>query len=458
MKVRQFVTNGAQLSSHGERELRTVAIDIIEHALQAADPYRALCRRIGCEGGQLHVDGRSIPLPEHGRVIFVGAGKASYPIAKAIEELLGERLSEGLVICKYGQEGTLERIRLVHAAHPIPDDAGANATCVIIGLLQRTGPGDLVIAGITGGSSALMGLPCEPISLADYGTLTNQLLGCGANIIEINAVRKHVSMVGGGKLAELIHPDAMLINITVSDVIGDPLDYITDPTVPDTSTLADARATLDRYELWASIPKSVSAFLRPGGQARETPKTFSRRNFSDVLLLSASAACEEAARRGGELGLQSLILSTRFEGESQELGNVFAAIAAEIGRTERPVRAPALLIGGGETIVRLNGGAVGSGGPNQEFAAAAAVALDGVRNTLVAGLDSDGTDGPTGVAGAMIDGGTMARARALGIDLRRQLRQHDVTSALEQMDDAIVTGATGTNVNDLKFAIVMNSR
>ena len=453
MAQRPYVANAAQLASHGERGLRKLALDVIEHALAAADPYAAVRRQVQREGHVLFVDGHRIPLPEQGRVLFIGAGKASYPIAKAVEEILGDRLATGILICKYGQPGELDRVRMVHAAHPIPDRAGAEATRSIIELVRTCGPDDLLIAAITGGSSALAGLPSEPITLADYAATTRRLLECGANIFEINAVRKHVALVGGGKLVQLMHPRARLVNLTVSDVIGDRLDYITDLTVPDTSTLADARATLDRYALWDAVPQSVRTFFQPGGMAQETPKTFSRPQM-DVLLLSAATACEAAARRGKELGLHSAILSTRFEGESRELGYNFAAIATEVARAQRPLAAPALLVGGGETTVRLNGVAAGAGGPNQEFAAAAAVALDGVANALVVGMDTDGTDGPTDIAGAMIDGQTMTHARAAGVNLLRELERHNVTPALRQLDEAIVTGATGTNVNDLKFALV----
>jgi glycerate-2-kinase len=450
----RFVTNDGPLASHGEQALRRLAIDIIEHALAAADPSRAARERMSRDGDTLIVDGERLPLPSRGKVLFIGAGKASYPIARAVEEVLGDRLDGGLVICKYGQQGTLARIRLVHAAHPIPDEAGARATSEIVEMLKHTTADDLVIAGITGGSSALMGLPMAPVPLEEFAALTGLLLGCGANVIEINAVRKHVTAVGGGKLAELIHPRAALLNLTVSDVIGDPLDYITDPTVPDTSTLADARETLSRYELWKRIPAGIADFLREGGPARETPKQARAGYCRNLLLLSASASCDGAARRGVELGLKPMILSTRFEGESQHLGGTFAAIALEVAQSSRPIGAPALLIGGGETIVRLGNGPVGSGGPNQEFAAAAAVALDGIGNMLIAGLDSDGTDGPCDIAGAMVDGGCMSRARLLGIDLRRELSNHNISNALTRLDDIILTGATGTNVNDLKFAIV----
>lgn len=454
MSSTPLVHNAARLASHGARELRVLALDIIEHALAASDPYRAVRNRVTFDGRALLIDDERLPLPREARVLFIGAGKASFPIAKALEEILGERLDRGLLICKYGQPGTLRRVRMVHAAHPIPDEAGASATRDMLRLLAEVRPGDVVIAGITGGSSALMGLPLAPVSLSDYGALTKLLLGCGANIVEINAVRKHIAVAGGGKLAQRIHPDATLINLTVSDVIGDPLDYITDPTVADSSSLADARRTLDRYYLWESVPHSVAEFLGNTGCAPETPKQLSRASHYDVLLLAASTACEAAARRGNELGLATMILSTRFEGDSQELGNAFAAIAVEVAREGRPVKTPALLIGGGETIVRLNGAEVGLGGPNQEFAAAAAVAIHGIDDVVVAGLDSDGTDGPTDIAGAITDGSTLERARLAGIDLRQHLRVHNVSEALVRLEDAIVTGATGTNVNDLKFAIV----
>ncbi len=422
--------------------------------LPPSDPYGAVRERVAFQGDALVIDGQRVPLARDARVLFIGAGKASFPIAKAVEELLGERLAGGLVICKYGQQGSLRRIRMVHAAHPIPDEAGASATRDMVALVDGVRSGDVVIAGITGGSSALMGLPLAPVSLADYGALNRLLLGCGANIIEINAVRKHIAVVGGGKLAQRIDPGAMLVNLTVSDVIGDPLDYITDPTVPDTSSLADARTTLNRYDLWDVVPATIARFLREGGGAPETPKRLAHARHHDVLLLPASIACEAAARRGKALGLETVILSTRFEGDSQELGRTFAAIALEVAREGRPVGPPALLIGGGETIVHLHGAEAGAGGPNQEFAAAAAIALAGIDDIVVAGLDSDGTDGPTDIAGAIVDGTTLERARRAGIDLRRHLRVHDVTDALTRLDEAIVTGATGTNVNDLKLALI----
>lgn len=453
--IGQFISNGSPLSTHGEQALRRQAIDIIEHALSAADPYRAVNDRVELRGDRLIVDGASVPLPKHGRVIFIGAGKASFPIASAIEGILGDRLTAGSVICKYGQAGKLSRIRLIHAAHPIPDETGARATRDIVDLVSRTGPDDIVISGITGGSSALMGLPADAIPLDDYADLTRMLLGCGANVIEINAVRKHIAAVGGGRLMNLVHPRARLINLTVSDVIGDPLDYITDPTVPDTSTLGDARNTLSRYGLWERVPASVSAYLREGGGAIETPKNCGTREPPvNALLLSAEVACDAAAWRGREIGLEAMILSTRFEGESQHLGRTFAAMAIEVARRRRPVAPPALLIGGGETVVRLGDGSVGNGGPNQEFAVAAAIELDGIRGTVIAGVDSDGTDGPSQLAGAMVDGETMARARRFGVDLRLALEAHDTSPALMQIEDAIFTGATGTNVNDLKFALI----
>ncbi|MBW2177425.1 MAG: DUF4147 domain-containing protein [Deltaproteobacteria bacterium] len=252
-----------------------------------------------------------------------------------------------------------------------------------------------------------------------------------------------------------VHPGAHLINLTVSDVIGDPLDYITDPTVPDTSTLADAAKTLTKYGLWKKVPGSVSRYLRNAGEDGETPKIadLADRTSDDFIIVKGAAACEAAAAKAADFGFNVWILSTMFEGESRELGRNFGAIASEIKLSSRPLNPPCALIGGGETIVTLDG-ATGVGGPNQEFAASAALCIDNLDNVVVVGLDSDGTDGPTDFAGAMVDGETASQARKAGIDLFESLKTHGVTAPLVKLGDAIMTGATGTNVNDLKIMLI----
>ena len=454
MKI-SYIRNRNQLLSHGNIELREAALEIIEHALAKADPYSAVTDLIQFENdtltvGQLHFD-----LTAGRRIFVLGGGKATYPIAHALEKILGDRISDGVVICKYGQKGRLSRARLYHASHPIPDEAGFEASREALSLAHDTGPGDIVFGCVTGGSSALMPFPVPGVSLEEKKQVNELLLTCGANIYEINAVRKHLSQIKGGRLAQAVHPQANLINLTVSDVTGDELDYITDPTVPDTSYFDDARATLTKYHLWDKVPDSVGQFLKNAGPEQETPKDidFAGYNLHSFILVKSASACEAAADKADELGFNVMILSTVLEGESKELGRTFASIAREIVFKKRPLDIPCTVIGGGETTVKISEGA-GTGGPNQEFSLGAAAGIDRIGSVVVVGLDTDGTDGPTDIAGGIVDDQTAIRAHLSGIDLDACLVRHDVTPALKRMGDSIETGATGTNVNDLKFMLI----
>lgn len=450
-----YIKNADQLLSHGNIEARKTALEIIEYALAKADPYRATKDLVSVQGNELIVDNLRFNLKKHNRIFLLGAGKATYPIARALEELLGDRIADGVIVCKYGQQGKLSHARLHLASHPIPDESGLEASQKTLDLAKQTQPGDIVFGCVTGGSSALLPLPVQGVTLDDKKAVNQLLLTCGANIIEINAVRKHLSRIKGGRLAQAIHPETYLINLTVSDVIGDPLDYITDPTVPDTSTFDDARSTLTKYDLWAKVPKSVSEFLKSAGPDQETPKEsdLAGHNRHDYILIKGDVACESAAQKAKDLGFNTMILSSMFEGESKELGRTFAAIAAEISLNNRPLTPPCVVIGGGETTVKIDGKA-GEGGPNQEFAVSASLFMENMRNMLIVGLDSDGTDGPTNFAGAIVDEGFVSRARQAGIDLFDSLKRHNVTPALRKLGDVIQTGATGTNVNDLKFVMI----
>ena len=450
-----FIKNKVQLLSRGNVAVRKSALEIIDYALSNADPYEATRKLVQIEGENLILDKLCLKLTNHTRIFLLGAGKATYPIARALEELLGDRLTDGVIICKYGQQGDLSRSRMFLADHPIPDEAGFAAAQKALALARQTRPGDIVFGCVTGGSSALLPFPVEGVTLDEKKLLNRLLLTCGANIIEINTVRKHLSQVKGGRLAYAVDPQAYLINLTVSDVIGDPLDYITDPTVPDTSTFDDARATLTKYDLWEELPESVRKFLKNAGPDQETPKAsdFADRRRYDYILVPGDAACAAAAEKAGDLGFETMILSTMLEGESRELGGTFAAIAKEILTNARPLKPPCVVIGGGETTVKITGD-VGQGGPNQEFALGAAACLEGLANVVIVGLDSDGTDGPTQFAGAVVDETTMHRVRDAGLDLFSALKRHDVSSLLNELGDTIFTGSTGTNVNDLKLMVI----
>ncbi|HOW99785.1 MAG TPA: DUF4147 domain-containing protein, partial [Deltaproteobacteria bacterium] len=369
-----YIKNLDALLSHGNQKLRATVFDIIDHALAQADPYKATRKLVSLEGDVLHVGEMNIDLTKQGKIWLLGTGKATFPIAKALEDILGDRIADGVIICKYGQEGTLSRARLYFSSHPIPDENGFSAAKQALALARKTQPGDLVFACVTGGSSALMPYPVEGVTLDEKKLVNKLLLTCGANIVEINNVRKHLSQVKGGWLAKAVHPGAHLINLTVSDVIGDPLDYITCPTVPDTATFDDARRTLTKYDLWDKVPPSVSAYLKAGGLARETPKDLSDHHIDNFIIVPGTAACEGAAERARELGFETMILSTMLEGESRELGGTFAAIAREILMSSRPLKPPCVVIGGGETTVRITS-EPGQGGPNQEFALGAALEI-----------------------------------------------------------------------------------
>ena len=413
--MRPTFRNAEELIGHGIADLRRVALDIANHGLAAADPYEATKALISFDGHRLAVADRSYELTTDQRIFVVGAGKASFPIARALEELLEDRISGGLVVGKNGADARLQHIPQHFAAHPVPDKASRLGALETKALLDRVRPQDLVIACFTGGSSSLFVDPAGRISLQEKRETNYALLTCGAKITEINAVRKHMSRVKGGRLALRMPAQAPLINLTVSDVIGDALDHITDPTVPDTSTLEDARATLDKYGLWSRVPASVAAHFRNAGADQETPKPedFADRQVQSLVVVPGDRACVGAAKRAETLGYDTIILSTMLEGESAELGHTFAGIAKEVSHNGRPARPPCVVIGGGETTVRIDGPA-GEGGPNQEFALSAAIGIDGLNDVVVLGIDSDGTDGPTDLAGGLVDGSVAGRRAVWG--------------------------------------------
>lgn len=436
------IRNAEALVGHGPRALREAAVDIIECAIRAADPYAATLDLLAVDDGQLQVGEMDYDLQDWDHVYVIGAGKATQPIALALEDVLGERISDGLVILKRGEEQQLRRIRVIEAAHPVPDENSYKGAREMVKLARRAGSRDLVFAAITGGSSALLVWPPDGVPLADIQLMNEILLRCGASIREINAVRKHVSRVKGGRLAEAVFP-AALINLTVSDVTGDPLDYITGPTVPDTSTYEDAWRTLDRYDLWERLPASVREHLRRGSEV-ESPKTFSHAYHSFVVV-PGDAACRGASRRCEELGYVPHVVTTEMEGESCEEASDFVDAAEAMGGTYA-------LIAGGETIVTIEG-ECGEGGPNQEFALSAALKIAGRGDTVVASIDTDGTDGPTEASGGLVDGWTVERAREAGFDAEACRMAHAALELLRATGDLVIAGPTGTNVNDLKLLL-----
>jgi glycerate 2-kinase len=449
-----YVRNDLSLVREPYAELRQTAIHLIDETFTACDPFFAARNSLHLHGDRFVVGDREYELQLYENIYVVGAGKATTRIAQAIEECLGNRITAGKIVAKHGDLFPLHHIEKYCAAHPLPDAASHMGAHEIIGIINRARPNDLVISCFTGGSSSLCVAPVNGISLSEKAATSDILLTCGANIIEINAIRKHISLVKGGQLACMLPEKTSLINLTVSDVIGDPLDYITDPTVPDTSTLDDARAVVKKYDLRKELPKSVMDYLFSSA-ASETPKLqhFLSRDTHNHILVAGNAAPVIAKKTAEKLGFSTLLLSSSFEGESREVGRAFAAIAKEVRQTGNPSGVPCCIIGGGETTVRI-GSKPGVGGPNQEFSLACAQEITDLGNIVVCGVDTDGTDGPTDFAGAIVDSATSQQAKDKGLDIVSALNFHNVSPILQELDCAIETGATGTNVNDLKFMLI----
>ncbi|MFQ6037026.1 MAG: glycerate kinase [Candidatus Aminicenantales bacterium] len=432
-------------------------MDIFWAGLRAVDPRSAIPHHVKRQGDRLIVGDRTYSLSRFDRIYALGAGKASAAMAQAVEGLLGDRLTSGLVITKVGHSLPLERVKVLEAGHPIPDEAGLEGARQLVEILKQTTEKDLVLFLVSGGGSALLPFPAEGLTLEEKQTVTEIFLEVGAPIQDINTVRKHLSLVKGGRLARLAHP-ATLIALILSDVIGDDLDTIASgPTVPDETTYADSLKVLERYGIRKKIPQRALAILEEGsrGEREETPKrgALCFQKTQNLVVASNIHAVRAAAARARDLGYNALILSTCIEGETREVARVHAAVAKEIARTGNPIPAPACVISGGETTVTVCG--TGRGGRNQEFALAAAIEIAGMPNVWIMSAGTDGTDGPTEAAGAVADGRTVERAAKKGMEPRAYLKDNDSYHFFKALGNQVITGPTQTNVMDLCFVVVV---
>lgn len=434
------------------RPLKTM----IARALDSVHAGAALRRALKREGDVLTVGSRRYDLRRYDRVVAVGAGKATAPMARAIELLLGSRLQGGLVIVKYGHAVPTKRIAVAEAGHPVPDRAGLTAARRLRALAASLSARDLLIVLLSGGASSLMPAPVPGLTLADKQRVTRQLLRSGASIGEINTVRKHLSNLKGGRLAESTR--AAVLTLILSDVIGDDLSAIASgPTAPDPTTYGEAIACLKRYRLWSSVPQPVRSHLERGrrGLFAETPKPRSRlfRRVHHQIIGNGQQALTALTRAAREAGLRTVLHAVALTGEARSAGIRFGRLAQDIHSGRNPVARPCCIVAGGETTVTVRGG--GQGGRAQEFAVAAATAIAGLPHVWVAAIGTDGTDGPTDVAGALVSGETVARAQRLGVDLDEALARNDTYRALKALRAHIKTGPTGTNVNDLYLLFVL---
>jgi len=450
------------MKKHKELEtIRSDAKEIFIDCLTAVDPYSAVKRFIRIEGNRLVLGmegGRKseIDLTEFDRISLVGAGKATAPMAKAIEELFGKRIQKGMVNLKYGFTEELAFTEIIEAGHPVPDENGAKGTRKILDFLDNAGERDLVFSLISGGGSALLPQPAGGITLSEIQEITRSLLSCGANIDEMNAVRKHISSSKGGQMARAAFP-ATIINLMLSDVVGDKMDVIASgPFVPDNSTFKDVWEIFIKYDLkgvHAAIDEHIKTGLK--GQIPETPKENDKifDHVFNFIVGSNILALEAASAKAKKLGYKTLILSSMVEGETREVALVHSAIAKEIVKTCRPISQPACIISGGETTVTIRG--KGLGGRNQEFCLAAALDLVGLPpQVVILSGGTDGNDGPTDAAGALVDPFTVTRGKDAGMEAADFLDNNDAYHFFEKTNDLLMTGPTNTNVMDVRLVLV----
>ena len=447
----QFTTQTLLAAPWGARVARILAA-----AIAAVDPYAAVTRQCVLAEDRLQVAGKRYPLDEFEHIYVVGAGKAGLPMTQAVFDLLGKRITAGQVIVKEGyanQMTAVGKVTISEAGHPLPDARGVKATGALLDLLAGTTADDLVICLISGGGSALLTAPVPGVSLDDLRALTDVLLASGATIFEINALRKHLDQVKGGNLAKVAAP-AQVLTLVLSDVIGDPLDIIASgPTVPDPNSYADALNVVEKYGLGAQVPASIMDHLLRGvgGDNHETPKPNNPlfEKVSNVLVGNNELAARAALEQARQEGFGTMLLTTALQGEAREVGRALAAILRQVAASGDPRPRPVCIVAGGETTVTLRGS--GKGGRNQELALGAVVDLAGLEGVALVTLATDGGDGPTDAAGAVVTGETLARARAAGLDVNAYLANNDAYTCFDALGDLLKPGPTRTNVNDLTF-------
>lgn len=431
--------------------LRRDAKTIFRAALDAAHAGNAVRAHLSIRGGVLKAGHHRFPLQAFDRIFLIAIGKAAVEMAAVVETIVGSRLTAGMAITKHGHaKSRLRKTPILEAGHPIPDAAGIQAAHQVRELLRELNARDLLIVTVSGGASALLSAPAEPITLAAKQKATDLLLRAGANIFQLNAVRKHLSFLKGGRLAALAYP-ATVVSLLLSDVIGDPLDVIgSGPTAPDPTTFAEAIQVLEKFKIVARTPKAVLDLLQRGarGEVPETPKPGDPlfANVYNIVAGSNALALKAAARQARALGYRPRILSSAVSGEAREVARAHAAILRSAPR-------PVCLLAGGETTVTVKG--KGKGGRNQEFALAAAIELDRLPSVLALCAGTDGTDGPTDAAGAIATGKSIARAARRGLDPAKYLANNDSYTFFSKLGDLVKTGPTGTNVMDIEILLAV---
>jgi glycerate-2-kinase len=449
------IKNTDELTSHGFKKGRKAALEICEYAIRSVNAIDSTKKLLNLKDRILEIDGLHLDLAKLNNVYVIGGGKATYSVGKAIEEILGENLTGGIITVKKGEKRRLRKIKVVEAGHPVPDENGYKATREIVDIAQKAGQDDLIICAITGGASALMPQPEDGISMIDLKNINQLLLDCGAPIEDINTVRNHISKIKGGRLARMVQPATLVSLILIDEIAGEPWG----PTVGDKTTFNAAIKSLKKHKLWDAAPESIKVHLIKGKENPSmeslSPEEIRELKVHNIIIGNNISMCEAAQEKAEALGLNSFILTCELEGESREVGISFAGIAKEITRRNRPLKPPCAVIAGGETTVKIRANERGLGGPSQEFALGASLKISGQENIVVCSIGTDGTDGPTGIAGAIVDGRTIQRAEEAGIDIFDSLSKHDSSHVVIKLKDAVYTYPTDTNVMDLYLMVIL---
>ncbi len=437
------------------QKLRDDAVRIFHKGLEAVEPAAAVKRNCKLENDIFTIGTTAYDLSTIKDIYITGTGKASAPMAAAIEDILGDRVTTGIVNVKYEHVADVKRVKLIGAGHPVPGENGRQGAREMVDLVRKATEDDLVLCLMSGGGSALLPLPVEGLTLKDKQDTTNVLLACGATIHEINAIRKHLSGVKGGQLARAAFP-ARIASLMLSDVIGDDLDVIgSGPTVPDSRSYQDCMDLFKKYDITGKLPEKVVKHIQAGiaGQIPETPKADDPvfQKTQNLVIGSNIDAILSARREAEKLGYNTLVLSSMIEGETKEVALVHGAMAREVLKTGNPLSPPACILSGGETTVTLKGS--GLGGRNQEFALASAMNIADQGNIVILSGGTDGNDGPTDAAGAIADAETLSRAEAMNLSPQAYLDNNDSYHFFDKLGDLLKTGPTNTNVMDVRIIL-----
>jgi hydroxypyruvate reductase len=436
--------------------MRKDAVKIFYKALKAVQSGTAIKRYCKFDGKTLFIGHRSYHLSRYKNLYILGSGKATAPMAAAIENIIDEKITGGIITVKFGHVADLKHINLIEAGHPIPDENGIRGASAILNLAKIAKEDDLILCLISGGGSALLPFPYNGLTLKNKQDTIKILLSCGATIHEINTIRKHISKIKGGRLAQAAYP-ATLVTLILSDVVGDDLDVIASgPTVPDSSSFYDCKNIFRKYNIIDKIPQNILNHIESGisGEIDETPKphdpVFDK--TYNLIIGNNFESLMSAKEKAESLGYNVLILSSMIEGETRFIAQVHGAIAKEIIKTGNPLPLPACILSGGETTVTISGN--GFGGRNQEFALSASIDISGKKNIVMLSGGTDGTDGPTDAAGAFSDTFTLKRAEEMGLNPYRFLANNDSYHFFQKLGDLFITGPTNTNVMDLRIVLV----